>query len=150
GRTPALDRVLQQEAGHHEWQEQRAARAARRGKGSGQGERGRVRLDGALDVPFAIEFREARGNLSAVLCKIEQVALDLAVDAAVDLRVGVAAYPAAGGWDRFRHGHRMMLRFVEEMSQRDDGSEPHVRFGPNDSGWGIVLVRAFVREHGLQ
>src|SRR5690606_6088426 len=83
GRTPALDRVLQQEAGHHEWQEQRAARAARRGKDSGQGERGRVRLDGALDVPFAIEFREARGNLSAVLGKIEQVALDLAVDAAV-------------------------------------------------------------------
>src|SRR5690606_17176857 len=98
------------------------ARAARGGKRAEQRERCRVRLDHALDIPLLIEFRETAGDLGAVRGKIEQVALDLVVDAAIDAGVGIAAHAAPRGGNHVRRCHVRVLAVTPSMTAARNGS----------------------------
>jgi hypothetical protein len=89
-RAPPLHGVLEEERRHGEGQREEAAMDRRAERGPRERERRRVRLDGPLDVPLAVEGGEPGAHGPGVAPDRPEPPARRLGDAAVHLRRGVA------------------------------------------------------------
>src|SRR5690625_1162443 len=94
-RAPAMECVLQQEAGHRRRQHEPAPVMARRKTDTGQADRRRIGLEHALHIPFAVELRQPARDL----LRMGRMMADADLDALPYLAIGIAwrvrAHPVA-------------------------------------------------------
>src|SRR5574338_509636 len=105
-RTPALQRVLEEERLDQHGEAQPAAPAREPGAEAGEREARREQLEGALDVPLAVEALEPLADARGIDADLVDALRDFPADAAIHGRCGVIVDAVVRRSRRLRPMHR--------------------------------------------
>lgn len=97
GRAPALNRVLEQKASHEHGQRHPAAVVDEAQRQSSESQARGIRLDRALDVPFAVQFPQAGRDAGGMPREAADPIFGTLPDTAVGASTAVSWNPSTGG-----------------------------------------------------
>lgn len=96
GRAPAFERMLQEETSHQPWEEEPFAAGEQTQRNTCHRNRRGISFQAALNIPFVVQLRKAGIYVLRVLGIVRDAALQLPLDAFIDVRCGVPGYALGG------------------------------------------------------